>query len=104
MQQEQIAVPTTIEGIAIHLGYISRNLADLNKKMDTIQSNTVNRDEWGQHLKKDEDHEARIRLLEKSVADKETEISNIFTTMKVWGIALGVFWSLIEVGLRFILK
>lgn len=61
---EQIAIPTTTEGIAIHLGYISKNLSELNKKMDAVQQNTVNREEWVTNGKKVDDHETRIRALE----------------------------------------
>ena len=59
-----VAIPTTTEGIAIHLGYISKNISDLGKKMDALQNNVVTRDEWIGHLKVDDDHESRIRKLE----------------------------------------
>ena len=64
---DKTAIPTNMEGIAIHLSYINKALNDLNKKMDAVQASTVTREEWIMHLKKDEDHEQRIRELEKVV-------------------------------------
>ena len=65
--QNKIAIPTTIEGIAVHLEYMSKSIAEINQKMDLVQNNTVNRSEWTDHLKRDEDHEARIRVIEQDL-------------------------------------
>jgi hypothetical protein len=101
---EQSILPATIDGIAIHLSYISKNINELNRKMDVIQQNTVARDEWNVHLKRDEDHENRIRLLETEDGNRKTEISNILTTMKVWGVALSALWMIIEFASRYVFK
>ncbi len=95
--EQPLAIPTTTEGIAIHLGYISRNLAELNKKMDAVQNSTVGREEFASPLKADEDHEARIRLL-------ETAVTDIRSSMRTWFIAGGIILSLLEIALRFFLK
>ncbi len=58
-------VPQTVEGIAIHLSYINKNLDKLNIKMDLMQTNTVNREEWNEHLKQVGDIEMRLRNVEK---------------------------------------
>lgn len=101
MENKELEAPTTSEGIGIHLSYISKGMLELNKKFDAIQSNTVNRNEWLDHLKIDADHEARIRLCEAATSDLKTNISDINTTIKVWGIAIGGFFTLFELGLRF---
>lgn len=98
---DQIAVPTTTEGIAIHLGYISKNLSELNKKMDSVAANTVNREEWNSHLKSFGDHEARIRDLEGKDGEKTTAITTLNTTIKVWGSAILVIWALIDFALKY---
>ncbi len=84
---QPLAIPTTTEGIAIHLGYISRNLAELNKKMDAVQNSTVGRDEWANHLKADEDHEARIRILEQNMW-KQIGMASIIASVVAVGITL----------------
>ena len=92
---EKITVPSNIEGVAIHLGYINKNLEDLNVKMTAMQSTTVSRAEWNVHLLQNEDHEARIRATEKAVQGLQTMI-------KVWGSALGLGLAILEIALRFL--
>ena len=69
-------IPSTMEGIAIHLGYMNDHLNSLDKKMDAVAGNTVNRDEWMNHLKRDEDHEARIRFLESKIEEQKSQIES----------------------------
>ncbi len=103
-QKLSVSPPTTIEGIGIHLGYINKGIEALNTKVDTMATNTVTRQEFGEHLKHDEDHETRIRVIEKNLSDQETDISNIQTTIKVWGVALGAFLSVLEIVLHIYIK
>lgn len=103
-QEPKKTIPTTIEGIAIHLGYIGEKLKSLDDKMTTLAINSVNRDEWNNHLKRDEDHETRLRGLETKIGEQETEISNIITTIKVWGSAATIGLALLEIALRFLIK
>ena len=97
MEKSTEIVPPTAEGISIHLSYIRNDLAELNKKMDSVAQNTVSRQEWADHIKRDDDHEARIRANATAVNAQTTEISNIKTQIKTWGIALGVFFTVMQV-------
>ena len=86
-------VPMTIEGIAIHLSYISQNLTKLNENIVLLQGNTVTREEWTQHLARDEDHENRIKVLETTV-----------TKLWAYGTAVIFIIGLLEVLIKILWK
>ncbi len=64
-------IPNTIEGMAIHLSYLRRDSTASNVKMDAVIRKLddlaniyVSNETFRDHLKADEDHENRIRLIE----------------------------------------
>lgn len=56
--------PIESDGMNIHLSYIRRDIDQINTKIDRLTSGYVTRVDYDEHLKQDEDHEKRIRLLE----------------------------------------
>ncbi len=79
-----VNLPNNIEGVNIHLSYIRKDIDSLSKKIDEISSSFVTNQEFQEHLKADEDHEARIRLLQEF---QDTLMG------KIWGV--GIVASLI---------
>lgn len=84
-QDISIENPQTLREVGIHLGTFSRQLEDIKitekqhhldnqtannailKKLDDMQSSYVTRTEFSEHEKRDEDHENRIRAIEKNM-------------------------------------
>lgn len=71
-------VDTGSDGIAIHLSYIRRDIdeikntqtknnTEIKQAIQTLQNAYVTRVDYNEHLKTDEDHEKRIRILERAL-------------------------------------
>lgn len=75
-ETKKVTVPATMEGIAIHIGYMNKHLESLDTKMSEIAGNAVTRDEWIANVKAHDDHEARIRKIE-AVCDDFTTVKKI---------------------------
>ncbi len=68
-QPASLALPNNIEGIAIHLSYVRRDMDTMIKKLDGLGSSFVTASDFAEHLKADEDHEKRIRALEEATSE-----------------------------------
>ncbi len=71
-------VDTSNDGLAIHLSYIRRdideikanqtkNSAEVRLAFENLSNGYVSRADFNEHMKGDEDHEARIRALERNM-------------------------------------
>ncbi len=83
-----IQPPTDLAGVAIHLSYLRRDMQNLSGKIDGISQTFVTMLDFKEHQKADEDHEERIRVLEKALW-KYVGVSSIATgLLSVIGTAL----------------
>lgn len=62
-----VQAPTNMEGVAIHLSYLRRDMQKITEKIDGISTNFVTLVTFQEHLKDTTDHETRIRDLEKAL-------------------------------------
>lgn len=86
-QPETTAAAPNIEGMGIHISYIRRDLESMNKKLDTLINTFVSSAEFADHLKADEDHENRIRILESFAS---TLTGKMLGAAAVLGAAFGI--------------
>lgn len=91
-------VKSTESATALHLSYIrrdvdqqridnnrafeklDRSISEINSKLDTMQLGFVTRSEFADHIKIDDDHENRIRVIEKA-AEEALQRTSIFPTL-----------------------
>lgn len=80
MEEKKIPAPvsTATDGVAIHLSYIRRDIDEIKanqiksgnevkEAISRLQDAYVTRVDFDEHEKRDEDHEIRIRSIEKNV-------------------------------------
>ena len=82
---------------ALNIQYIQRDILEIKSSIKEIGTNSVSRLDFNEHLKTDADHEIRIRSVE-----KVTE--NLASTIKFWGIAMGVAFTILQIALKYFLK
>lgn len=89
--------PTTIEGIAIHMSYMRRDLASMNTKLDSLTTTFVSQVEFDDLKKVVEENKGAIKIL--------TEFKDTLTG-KMWGIGVmaGTAVSIISIIVNHIWK
>lgn len=70
MEQEKPLIPPPVssdnDAVSIHLSYIRRDIFDIRQTLTDMRNAYVTRSDYEEHLKADDDHEERIRSLERS--------------------------------------
>ncbi len=64
------APEVTKDPLSVHLWYMRKDIGEIKNTLSTMRDGFVTRTDFEEHLKADEDHEERIRTIEK---DKETD-------------------------------
>lgn len=119
--------PATLREVGIHLKSVNekidriennqirraemetKHFDEIQERFDQLNNSFIGRAEFSKHLERDEDHEARIRLLEKNheitkeemmkrIGTVSTEVVKISTMIKTWG----TFGALIVLVLQII--
>lgn len=76
------------DGISIHLSYLRRDVSDIKITLNKLEGNYVTQNDFKEHLKADDDHEQRIRSLEKALWKYVGFSSAISAILAVGGSAL----------------
>lgn len=79
-QKSPALIPSMNEATNVHLAYIRRDIDEIKSTLSTLTSGYVTRIDFDEHLKTDEDHESRLRMLEKSyegIQNIKSTISNL---------------------------
>lgn len=66
-EKNKIPPPIEADGMNIHLSYIRRDVDEIKIILKDIKSDYVTRDDFAEHAKIVQDHEIRIRTLEKNM-------------------------------------
>lgn len=95
MIDESLKIPAPIDtggdSVSVHLSYIRRDIdqirTDLTKNsqevkgaIDELRNAYVTRQDYNEHLKADEDHENRIRIIEKNMW-RQIGVSSILSSV-----------------------
>lgn len=67
MDKEKPPIVDSNEATAVHLSYIRRDIVDIKTQLTDLKGAYVTRVDYNEHLKAAEDHEQRIRGLEKDL-------------------------------------
>ena len=69
---QDIAAAKTLDGVNIHLGFIVQTMAEMKvdiketkNQVQSLKDSFITSSVFSEHLKSDEDHEDRIRVIEK---------------------------------------
>jgi len=92
------------DGVSIHLSYIRRDIDEMkqtslksyeniNSKLDELKNGYVTVNEFTEHLKADEDHEQRIRVIETFM---NTLIGKMVVSGSVGGVVVGLIFVIIN--------
>lgn len=73
---------------SVHLWYLRRDIGEIKVTLNKLENNYVTQKDFEDHLKADEDHEQRIRSLEKALWKYIGFSSAISAVVSVAGAAL----------------
>jgi len=108
-----IPFPTNNDGLSTHFAYMRRDLDEiksvLRDALKEMKDGFIARTEFNEHEKRDQDHEDRIRVLEKKaeIIDPNKYITeDAFTPVKrvVYGLVTAIGLAVIGAILNMILK
>lgn len=73
---------------SVHLWYMRRDIGEIKNTLSKMENNFVTQNDFKEHLKADDDHEQRIRSLEKALWKYVGFSSAISAILAVGGSAL----------------
>ncbi len=101
MQKTQIVLQTTLDRAVQDI----KELKDgLNTRVKTLEESSPTAKEWETHLKKDDDHERRIRECEGKSDLHDTQIATIKNTIQVWSAAIIAAFAVVQTILMVIFR
>ena len=100
--EHELPKADSLNGVNISLANIAKSVDRLEIKIDKIQDAFVTVAVFKEHIKVDDDHEARLRINTAAIASIRTDVSDIATQLKTYGTIVTVVLAGLEVGLHFL--